>query len=104
PHRFGDNVYLVAAGNSAEDGTNVYELDAATADRFCHIKIEPTVEGFIEHARESGYHSDIITFIQSNPDFMMPSEADRLNDNVVRPSPRSLERVSETLHAHFPKQ
>src|SRR3546814_20993409 len=38
PHLMGPNVYLAGAGNSAEDGNNVYELDAATADRFLHIK------------------------------------------------------------------
>src|SRR3546814_1769151 len=33
PHLMSPNVYLAGAGNSAEDGNNVYELDAATADR-----------------------------------------------------------------------
>lgn len=104
PHKFGENVYLVAAGNSAEDGTNVYELDAATADRFCHAFIEPTIEGFLEYGTEKQYHHAILAFIKNHPGHMMPSEADHRNGTIARPSPRSLERASEILYAEFPEK
>lgn len=104
PHKFGDNVYLVGAGNSAEDGTNVYELDAATADRFCHVRIEPTIEGFLEHGTKMKYHPAILAFIKNHPTHMMPTDADHRNGTIARPSPRSFERASETLYSEFPKQ
>lgn len=103
PHKMGTNVYLVGAGNSAEDGTNVYELDAATADRFVHIKIEPTIEGFIEFGLEEKFHPAILAFIKNHPACFLPSEADIANGNIARPSPRSLERCSETLRRNYSK-
>src|SRR3546814_18641180 len=67
PHLMGPNVYLAGAGNSAEDGNNVYELDAATADRFLHIKIIPTIDGFVEHGIENKFHPLILAFIRHHP-------------------------------------
>ncbi len=103
PHRLGDNVYLIGAGNSAEDGTNVYELDAATADRFCHIMLEPTIQGFVEHGNENGFHPALLAFIQSHPECLMPTEQDIQIGNIARPSPRSLERCSEVLYRNYSK-
>src|SRR3546814_8842222 len=66
PHLMGPNVYLAGAGNSAEDGNNVYELDAATADRFLQIKIIPTIDGFVEHGIENKFHPLILAFIRNH--------------------------------------
>src|SRR3546814_14018972 len=74
---------------SAEDGNNVYELDAATADRFLHIKIIPTIDGFVEHGIENKFHPLILAFIRNHPGCFLQSEVDIQNGNVARPSPRS---------------
>ena len=103
PHLMGKNVYLAGAGNSAEDGNNVYELDAATADRFLHIKIMPTIDGFVEFGIENNLHPLILAFIRNHPGCFLQSEADIQNANVARPSPRSLERCSESLYAEYSK-
>lgn len=104
PFQLGPNVYLVAAGNTAEDGTNIYEMDAATADRFCHVKFEATVEGFLEHGRENNFHPAILAFIANNGSALTPSSEDHENGNIARPSPRSLERASETLYRGYSRK
>src|SRR3546814_12814678 len=93
PHLVGPNVYLAGAGNSAEDGNNVYELDAATADRFLHIKIIPTIDGFVEHGIENKFHPLILAFIRNPPACFPQSELDIQNGPVARPSPRSHART-----------
>src|SRR3546814_18559842 len=88
---------------SAEDGNNVYELDAATADRFLHIKIIPTIDGFVEHGIENKFHPLILAFIRNHPGCFLQSEVDIQNGNVARPSPNSLERTSETHNSQYSK-
>src|SRR3546814_14492965 len=94
----GPNVYPAGAGNSAEDGTNVYELDAATADRFLHIKIIPPIDGFVEHGIENKFHPMILAFIRIHPACFLQSALDIPTANVAPPSPRSLQRSSDTLY------
>lgn len=101
PFKLGPNVFLAGAGNTAEDGTVIYEFDAATADRFCHVKIEATIAGFLEYGRDNNYHPSILAFIQNHPDCFLPSQEDHLNGTIARPSPRSLERCSETLYRSY---
>src|SRR3546814_5787521 len=74
-HLMGPNVYLAGAGNSAEDGNNVYELDAATADRFLHIKIIPTIDGIVEHGIENKFHPLILAFIRNHPGCFLQSRS-----------------------------
>ena len=99
PHVLGDNVRIVAAGNTEEHGTDIHALDTATADRFCHVGMEPTVEGFIAHARDNNMHPAMISWISNNRKFFAPAAADFLiPDKIALASSRSFERGSEALH------
>lgn len=99
PHLIGKNVRIVGAGNSAEDGTIVYEMDRATRDRFNHIKLESDQDGLIDYGTEQGWHHHVIAFIRQHADAILPSDEDRANDNLAAPSPRSHEAVSNQLKA-----
>src|SRR3546814_6846022 len=49
------------------------------------------------------FHPLILAFIRNHPGCFLQSEVDIQNGNVARPSPRSLERCSETLYAQYSK-
>lgn len=100
PHLLGTNVYVVAAGNAAEEGTNVHEFDWATRDRFTFIRLEPSHAGLLTHFEKKKVHHHMLAFVRNNSGFMEPSKADYENNNLAAPSPRSLESASNTLWAY----
>src|SRR3546814_2680528 len=63
----------------------------------------PTIDGFVEHGIENNLHPLLLAFISNHPGCFLQSEVDIQNGNVARPSPRSLERCSETLYAQYSK-
>lgn len=93
-----DNCYFMAAGNSAEDGTNVYEFDRATADRFGVIKIKTDVESWCnDYAPANDIDISIVAFLRIRPDKFEMSEELAESDNVVGASPRTWEALSRFL-------
>ena len=100
PHRFGRNVFVVGAGNAAEEGANVHELDWPTRDRFNFIRLETVHEGLIEHSSKEHWHPYMQAFIRDNPGLLEASEEDYANDNLAAPSSRTLKSCSDTLYAH----
>jgi hypothetical protein len=100
PHLLGTNVYVVGAGNAAEEGTNVHELDWATRDRFTFIRLEPSHAGIIERFTAKNVHYHMLAFVRNNPGFLEASESDYENNNLAAPSPRTLESASNTLWAY----
>lgn len=104
PHLLGANVYVVAAGNAAEEGTNVHEMDWATRDRFTFIRLETTHEGLLKHFEVKKVHPYMQAFVRNNPGFMEASEADYQNNNLAATSSRTLESASNTLWAYERKK
>lgn len=100
PHLLGNNVWIVGAGNSAEDGTQVYEMDRATARRFLHILIESNHEELIDHAIKTKWHHHMISFLRNNPGLIGASDEDITNNNLAVPCPASHESVSQALYAY----
>ena len=93
-----DNCYFMAAGNSAEDGTNVYELDRATADRFGVIKIKTDVESWCnDYARVNNVGLEVVAFLRLRPDTFEMSEELQKGDNVVGTSPRTWIAIDKFL-------
>lgn len=93
-----DNCHFMAAGNSTEDGSNVYEFDRATADRFGTILIKTDVEAWSnDYAAEHGIDLSIVAFLRIRPDaFEMSAEMTK-GDNVIGPSPRTWVAVDAFL-------
>lgn len=100
PHRLGSNVVVCGAGNTAEDGTNVHEMDRATKRRFTYIGIHATAESFVVWGQKNGVHHAILSLVKNNPTYLMPSDEDFANDNLATPNPASLVACSDTLHAY----
>jgi MoxR-like ATPase len=104
PHRIGKNVMVVGAGNSAEDGTLVYEMDWATRDRFVHVKIEASQDELVSHANDNEWHHHVVSLIRNQAGAILPAAEDKENDNLAAPSPRSLEAISRNLKAFDEKK
>jgi len=99
-----DNCHFMMAGNSAEDGTNVYEFDRATADRVGVIRIKTDVVAWCnDYAAENGIDISIVAFLRLRPDaFEMSAEAMK-GDNVVAPSPRTWVAVNRFIRTAVAK-
>jgi len=97
-HRIPDNCMFIAAGNSVEDGSNVYELDRATADRFGIIVIRPDFEIWANgYAAEADVDPAIMGYLRMRPDNFDLTEDENTRDKVIKPSPRSWIAVSRFI-------
>lgn len=95
------NCYIVAAGNPPTEEYQTTDVDdTALMARFAHIKLEPTVQEWIQYAKENNYSSDLISFIQEQPllledhksDFNLPVKVDR----------RAYERMQKLFNVNTP--
>ena len=86
---------IVAAGNRGfEDGTDVFEMDAALLNRFAMINIDDKIHlgTWKEWATNAGVHRSIITFIDKNPTLLY------IADPGEYVTPRSYEMFSNILN------
>lgn len=103
-HKIPDNCMFIAAGNSVEDGSNVYELDRATADRFGVIRIIPNLESWAnDYAREKNLNTAIVGYLRHRPEHFELTDPDATDnpDIVIKPSPRSWEALSRFIDAAY---
>lgn len=67
-HRLSDGIYVIGAGNNAEDSNAVFEMSKPLLDRFEHIELDkPTLEEWTEWAIENDVDTDIVAFINFKP-------------------------------------
>lgn len=97
-----DGVLIVAASNPATDdyaGSMDFN-DDAFADRFCHIKFEPTKAEWMEYARgAAGIHNAVTDFLTESgfDKHLDASDQQPFSLDFVKPSRRSWERVSKIV-------
>lgn len=97
--------WVVGAGNNAEDGAIVYEMGSALADRLVHFKVVPDAKAWIKWALENGIESSVIAFIQVKPDYLDATGMGFAHpDQMLKPTPRSWERVSQVLQTKPAKE
>lgn len=90
---------IISAVNSGSE-YQLTDLDPALVSRFNIYEFAPSVEDWIEWARESGLDSRIISFIDENPDYLDGEESSGPfgEDNLERtPDRRSWERTSQII-------
>jgi len=101
-HKIPQNCMFIAAGNSIEDGSQVYELDRATADRFGIILIRPDFESWAnDYAFENNVSTALVGYLRHRPDHFELTDPDAVDnpDIVIKPSPRSWVALSRFLDA-----
>lgn len=86
---------VVAASNPPTGNYQVLDFnDSAFQDRFCHIKLEPSVEEWLKYARETQPQSAIADFIAENPLLLEDKNLEAFDLSFVKPSRRSNIRIA----------
>ena len=99
-HMLPDQVFLVAAGNTVEDGAIAYEMGTGLSDRMIHLMVEAVPGDWLDaYAVPRGLHPAVIAFIKNRPDLLDSSDRDLAAGHVIMATPRTWERASEILVA-----
>lgn len=75
-YRVPEGVAIIAAGNRESDAAFVQQMSAPLANRFCHIRMIPSTEDFINYAMNHQMHPAIIGYIGSQQKGGLYSEKD----------------------------
>lgn len=99
-HRLPDSVFVVAAGNSVEDGAVAYEMNTALSDRLIHMRVAASAPDWLQNfATPRGLHPAVIAFIKTRPDLLETTEAALAAGQTIACTPRSWERVAQVCAA-----
>ena len=95
-----DDVKILAAMNpSSKYGSDfdyqVVDMDAAQENRFVWLNMEPDYNQWLNWAMDSGIEQKVIEFISTFPEYLH-----RINEDDVRATPRSYERVSKSYEVY----
>ncbi|MBP3928899.1 MAG: ATP-binding protein [Peptostreptococcaceae bacterium] len=95
-YKLDDKVKILAAMNpSSKYGSDfdyqVVDMDAAQENRFVWLNMESDYNQWIKWAIGAGIEQKVIEFISTFPEYL-----NKVNDEDVRATPRSYERVSKT--------
>ncbi len=93
---FPSNMRCIAAVNPATDDYSVLDFDdKAFADRFCHVKFEPSVKDWLTYAKSQEVSPSIIGFLQDDSSFLEEELQDF--ELPVKPSRRSYFTVDRLM-------
>lgn len=103
-YKLPENVKILAAMNpSSKYGSDfdyqVVDMDAAQENRFVWLSMESDYNGWIKWAIGAGLETKVIEFISTFPEYLH-----KINDEDVRATPRSYERVSKTYKMYKEQQ
>jgi hypothetical protein len=95
-HNFPKGWFIIAIDNPDDQEYSVDTLeDAAGLRRMLHLYVEVNVNDFLLHAVKSKFHSAVIEFIQTNPNFIYDFQAQKIGS--VYANPASYEKLSNIL-------
>lgn len=103
-YKLHDDVKILAAMNpSSKYGSDfdyqVVDMDAAQENRFVWLNMENDYIDWISWAIEFGIETEVIEFISTFPEYLQ-----KINEEDVRATPRSYERISKTLKLYKEKK
>jgi DNA polymerase III delta prime subunit len=88
--------FVISLDNPDDAEYSVDQLeDAAGLRRMLHLYVEVSPQDFLNHAIGNGFHSLVVEFIQSHPDYLYDFDAQKRGS--VYANPASFERVSNIL-------
>lgn len=99
-YKLHENVKILAAMNpSSKYGSDfdyqVVDMDAAQENRFVWLNMEPDYVQWLKWAIDAGIEEKVIEFISTFPEYLH-----RINEDDVRATPRSYERVSKSYKVY----
>jgi hypothetical protein len=99
-HTLPDDVFIVAAGNTVDDGAVAYEMGSALSDRLIHLQVTASPRDWLEHyAVARGIHPSVTAFLRARPDLLDTTEDMLRQGQMISCTPRSWERVSDIVRA-----
>ncbi len=99
-HPLPASTFIVAAGNTVEDGAIAYEMGTALSDRLVHLSLRAEAGDWIARfAVPCGVHPAVTAFIRTRPDLLDTTEDALRKGQMIACTPRSWARVSTLLHA-----
>ena len=103
-YKLNENVKILAAMNpSSKYGSDfdyqVVDMDAAQENRFVWLNMEPDYNQWIKWAIEAGIEQKVIEFISTFPEYL-----NKINEDDIRATPRSYERVSKSYKVYKEQQ
>lgn len=98
-HLLPANTFIVAAGNTVEDGAIAYEMGTALSDRLIHLSLRAEVSDWLTRfAVPQGLHPAVTAFIRTRPDLLETTEDALRRGQMIACTPRSWARVSTIMH------
>lgn len=99
------DVVIVAAGNPEDERYDVTPMSESLLDRFMHIQLVPEVSEWLNWAKDTKVHQDIINFIQVNPQSLYTKDSKDAKFPVkIKHSGRSYERASQIYNLNIPQE
>lgn len=99
-HVLPSNVFIVAAGNTVDDGAVAYEMGTALSDRLIHLQVTANSKDWLEHyAVDRGIHPMVTAFLRARPELLDTTEDSLRRGDMIACTPRSWERVSDIVTA-----
>ena len=98
--KFNEGVLMIASGNLGdEDGTDVEEFDTALNGRLIHVKHTLGKDEWIKGFAEENVHPIIVSFIESNPEFLYKDPTD--DGPKAYASPRTWTFLSDYIIGNY---
>ena len=99
-HLLPDTTFVVAAGNTVDDGAIAYEMGTALSDRLIHLQVQATAQDWLErYAVDRAIHPAVTAFLRARPDLLDTTEEAIRRGDIIACTPRSWERVSRIMTA-----
>ncbi|MCC1493740.1 AAA family ATPase [Cognatishimia sp. F0-27] len=99
-HVLPDAVFIVAAGNTVEDGAIAYEMGTALSDRLVHLHMVAEANDWIEnYAVPKGLSPAVAAFLRGRPDLLDTTEEALQQGQMIACTPRAWERTSQIMQA-----
>ena len=92
-----EDVIIICAGNPETDDYDTTTMSESLKDRLVHVYLSADRNDFVSWASKNGVHSDVLAFANSGH-FEFKDSGFRAK---LKPSPRSLARLSDILNMGF---
>ncbi|MEL7215535.1 MAG: MoxR family ATPase [Pseudomonadota bacterium] len=97
-HLLPPSVFIVAAGNTVDDGAVAYDMGTALSDRLIHLQVNADAKDWLEHyAVDRGLSPLVTAFLRARPDLLDTTEEALRRGDMIACTPRSWERVSDIV-------
>lgn len=97
-YKLPDGWSIVVAANPGDSDYQVTDVDPALLGRFCHVKLTPTTEEWLNYARTAKMRDEVRSYIADNKKMLGNSHEDVRIENI-KPNPRSWEMYSKMIYA-----